>query len=181
MASRLSAPPTGFCQDGQTARLLPGGPRAPGRAGPRGPLADPAEVAGLLGAPRAREREYPHLPAPSQTPEPGEGHRKRSSKGTAGFCRQEAASGWLAGGWPGGQGVADPLLGAPFALSSGAVAARPLIHSLVNVCCLPSTGLSGVPALVGDSSCPFLLHLRLRAISRIQVGFPVPGHQPTSS
>lgn len=61
------------------------------------------------------------------------------------------------------------------------MAARPLIHSLVNACCLPSTGLSGVPALVRDSSYPFLPHLRLRAISRIQVGFPAPGHESASS
>ncbi|XP_043335740.1 breast carcinoma-amplified sequence 4 isoform X2 [Cervus canadensis] len=55
---------------------------------------------------------------PTSPPRPRPRSRERgtgngSSKGTAGFCRQEAASGWLVGGWPGGWGIADPLLGAP--------------------------------------------------------------------
>lgn len=179
----VSPLPTGLCQDGQTTRLLPGGPRAPGRAGPRGPLAGPAEVAGLLRPPHAREREYPHLPAPSQTPErePGEGHRKREFKGH-GWLLQTGSGVWLAGGGLARRLGHHRLPGVPpCALIGGAVAARPLIHHLVNGCCLLSTGLSGIPMLVRNSSWPFLPHLRLRAISRIQVGFPFPGHKSPSS
>ena len=86
---------------------------AAGEAGPRGPLADPAEVAGLLRAPRAWEREYPHLPAPSRTPEPGEGHRKREFKGH-GWLRQTGSGVWLAGGGLAGWlGRRRPPLGCP--------------------------------------------------------------------
>lgn len=57
--------PPGLCQDGGTARLLPGRPRAPGRAGPRALLTGSAEVevAGLQGAPLLQEGEY--LPPPT--------------------------------------------------------------------------------------------------------------------
>lgn len=54
------------------------------------------------------------IPTSRPLPRPPSGSRERgtgngSSKGTAGFCRQEAASGWLVGGWPGGWGITDSL------------------------------------------------------------------------
>nr|XP_051688590.1 breast carcinoma-amplified sequence 4 isoform X4 [Oryctolagus cuniculus] len=48
---RLGSEPEGLCQDGRAPRRLPGGPRASGRAGPRGLPPGPAEVAGRRGAP----------------------------------------------------------------------------------------------------------------------------------
>lgn len=64
----LSSPP-GLRQDGGTPRLLPGRPRAPGRAEPRSLLTGPAEVgvAGLQRAPLLQEREYLPTPSSSQT------------------------------------------------------------------------------------------------------------------
>lgn len=62
---------------------------------------------GSSGLPAFRNVSIPHLPAPSKTLERGGGSGSGSSKGTAAFCRQEAASGWV-GGWPGGWGVTGP-------------------------------------------------------------------------
>ena len=104
-----------------------------------------------------------------------------SSKGTAGFCRQEAASGWLVGGWPGGWGIADPPWGAPVFPDWWCHGCPPPHPPFSKSCCLLTTDRSGVPMLVRNSSWPFLPHLRLRAISRIQVGFPFPGHKSPSS
>lgn len=87
--------PPGLRQDGGTARLLPGRPRAPGRAGPRALLTGSAEVAvaGLQGAPLLQEGEYSRPPRPWS----GRGLRKREVKGHVSFL-QTGNGVWLARG-----------------------------------------------------------------------------------